>query len=137
LIPTHDVRGALHAARDEEKRQSLFYRALAAAAEAAGNEEQAERLNGLLADEQHHLSRLSARLLELGERLADLSVMKTPDVRYPGWEDTARSREAAEVDRYAALLEQPLDDATAAMVREFLEAERRHAAQLGGKWMPA
>ncbi|MGH7506979.1 MAG: hypothetical protein ACRELX_15085, partial [Longimicrobiales bacterium] len=104
-----EVRAALHGAREAEKLQSLFYRALAAAAEVAGNTDDAERLNGLLADEQHHLSRLSARLLELGERLADLSAARAPDARYPDWEDGARAREADEVARYTRLLECPLD----------------------------
>ena len=63
----------LEQARAAEKAQALFYRALAAEAEARGNERLSERLNELHADEQHHLSRLTARLLELGATPDDLS----------------------------------------------------------------
>src|SRR4051812_11687659 len=69
--PTHiwmtttssDVVQSLRAARSHEKQQALFYRALAVAAEATDEATLAERLNELHADEQHHFSRLSARLL--------------------------------------------------------------------------
>lgn len=128
---------ALHEARAEEKRQALFYRALAGQAEEAGAVEDAERLNGLLADEQHHLSRLSARLLELGEPLADLSSQRAPDAVYAGWEEVAREREQAEVARYTRLLRAAWDEHTAAMLAGFLEVERRHREVLGGKWTNA
>lgn len=128
---------ALHEARAWEKQQALFYRALAARAEDAGNDDEAERLNGLVADEQHHLSRLSARLLELGERLADLSAEQAPPLAESDWEAAAREREAQEVERYERLLTLPLDEQTADMLREFLEVERRHRESLGGKWMKA
>jgi len=58
-----DALEALHEARAAEKEQAAFYRRLAAEAEALGDDALAERLNGLHADEQHHLSRLTARSL--------------------------------------------------------------------------
>jgi rubrerythrin len=128
---------ALHEARAEEKRQALFYRALAAQAEDAGAVDDAERLNGLLADEQHHLSRLSARLLELGERLEDVARERAPEASYAGWEDAARVREDAEVARYERLLTSEWDEQTTAMLAAFLDVERRHREVLGGKWMNA
>lgn len=128
---------SLHAARAGEKRQALFYRALAVLAEEAGDEANAERLNGMLADEQHHLSRLSARLLELGEPLEDLSAERSPAVSYRGWETAARAREDVEVARYESLLTSRWDAQTSALLRAFLEVERQHRAVLGGKWMPA
>jgi rubrerythrin len=127
----------LHGARAAEKRQALFYRGLAAAAEERGDAEVAERLNGLLADEQHHLSRLSARLVELGERLEELDAMRPPGVGLDGWEASARSREQVEITRYETMLRLDLDARTTHMIAEFLEAERRHAQELGGKWMSA
>jgi rubrerythrin len=132
-----DVVDALHHARAEEKAQALFYRALASLAEDVEDEELAERLNGLHADEQHHLSRLSARLVELGQPLEDLSRMAAPAADLHSWETVARRRELVEIERYLALESLALDDRTAAMIREFLDAERRHEAELGGKWMRA
>lgn len=127
----------LHAARHEEKRQALFYRALAAAAEDVSDDELSERANGLHADEQHHLSRLTVRLVELGEAVTDLSAETSPAVVIDGWEDVARAREAAELARYAVLLGQELDVKTRTMIDQFVEAEREHAQVLGGKWMGA
>lgn len=134
---SREVIDALQAARAEEKRQALFYRALASLAEDADDAGLAERLNGLHADEQHHLSRLSARLVELGEPLADLSRAAAPSASLTTWETEARRRELDEVGRYDALAARDLDQKTATMIREFLEAERRHASELGGKWMRA
>ncbi len=131
------TRDALHRAREAEKEQALFYGALASQAEAAGDAATAERLSGLHADEQHHLSRLSARLLELGESLADLRSVATPAARLEGWESVAREREAREVERCRALLELDLDPETEALVREILDVEELHREQLGGKWMRA
>lgn len=127
----------LHAARHEEKRQAQFYRALAAAAEDAHDDALSERANGLHADEQHHLSRLTVRLVELGEAVTDLSAEPSPVVAIDGWEDVAREREAAELARYGALLDRELDDKTRMMIDQFVEAEREHAQVLGGKWMGA
>ena len=129
------VTEALRAAAQAGKSQALYYRALAARAEAV-SPALAERLNGLLADEQHHLSRLVARLLEL-----DAPVMVgrpgQPDVRLDDWESVAREREREEIDRYAAMLELDLDERTRSMIEEFLAVERRHQERLGGKWMGA
>jgi rubrerythrin len=127
----------LVAARAAEKEQALFYRGLASAAEAAYLAALAERLNDLHADEQHHLSRLTARLLELGGPTPELAV--TPStVPLEGWEAVAAQREAGEVARYEGLLEQTeLDAQSERLLREILDTERHHAAELGGKWTPA
>ncbi|HEX6938368.1 MAG TPA: ferritin-like domain-containing protein [Longimicrobiales bacterium] len=128
---------ALHEARAAEKEQALFYRGLAAQAEAAGDAVLAERLDGLHADEQHHLSRLTARLLELGERLADLRGSAAPSVALDDWQPVARERERAEALRYRQILELAPDPVTAELVREILRVEEIHEEQLGGKWMRA
>jgi rubrerythrin len=128
----------LREARRREKAMTLFYRALAAAAEDAGMVEDAERLNELHADEQHHLSRLTARLLELGEAPAGLREMPRPEVDLTRWEVDAREREASEVEYYRAWLDRGIDDlATRDVVAEILESEVHHHRDLGGKWMPA
>jgi rubrerythrin len=127
---------ALQEARGAERAQVRFYRALAAAAEAAGRLDEAERLHALHADEQHHLSRLTARLLELGaEAGGEPEGEAVPDLE--AWEEVARAREAGEVARYAALLELDADEETRALLRQILESERHHLRELGGKWMPA
>jgi len=132
-----DLITALQRARVAEKEHALFYRALAAAAEARGDAALGERFNELHADEQHHLSRLTARLLELGATPDDL----LPSLEAPsldGWEDDAREREDGEVARYQALLgEGAADERTAGLLREILDTERHHAAELGGKWTAA
>jgi rubrerythrin len=133
-----DLTDALQHARGAEKEHALFYRALAAAAEASGNAALGERFNELHADEQHHLSRLTARLLELGAAPADLSTASADAGELGGWEDEARRRELAEVARYEAILETGGADArTEALLREILDTERHHAAELGGKWTAA
>jgi rubrerythrin len=132
-----DLMDALQRARAAEKEQALFYRALAATAEAGGLAALAERFNDLHADEQHHLSRLTARLLELGASPHELRP-EAPAVRLDGWEEVAGARERGEVMRYEALLERPdLDEHGAALLREILDTERHHAAELGGKWTTA
>ncbi len=128
---------ALREARAAEKQQARFYRALAAQAEAAADLDAAERLNGLHADEQHHLSRLSARLVELGQGLENTAAISEPTPTLETWESDARGREQREILRYEALLGMSLDERTAQMIREFLQAERRHESLLGGKWMNA
>lgn len=129
---------ALHEARVLEKEQAQFYRVLSAEAEERGNAEDIEALNGLLADEQHHLSRLSVRLVELGEELAALSDEHMPsDALYDRWQEVARTRERNEIARYEKLLELPLDKDTAAMIRGFLEVERQHEQHLAGKYTDA
>ena len=129
------VLAALRSAAQAEKAQASFYRALAALAE-ADSPELAERVNGLVADEQHHLSRLVARLLELGAPAAIAPSTVAP-VGLRDWEPAARLRERAEIDRYVSLLNLDLDTRTRALIEEFLEVERRHEQQLGGKWMGA
>lgn len=134
---TADTIALLHAARHEEKRQALFYRALAAAAEDVNDDALSERANGMHADEQHHLSRLTVRLVELGEAVTDLGAEPPPAVAIDSWEDVARERELAELSRYAVLLDRELDEKTRMMIDQFVEAEREHAHVLGGKWMGA
>lgn len=132
-----EVLAHLHTARSAEREQSLFYRALATVAEQVGDAALSERLNGLHADEQHHVSRLSARLLELGEPLETLPPPSLPEVGLESWEPLARERERVEIERYQHLLSHPLDAHTAQMLTEFLEAERQHEHSLGGKYMGA
>jgi rubrerythrin len=132
-----EVMETLHAARAAERDQAMFYRALASAAEDIGDTALSERLNGLHADEQHHVSRLSARLLELEQDLPELRPPSLPEVGLEQWEALAHERELIEVERYEALLTHDLDERTRAMVAEFLDAERHHAEALGGKWMGA
>ena len=127
----------LHTGRRREKVHTLLYRALAAAAELADDAAASERLNGLHADEQHHLSRLTARLLELGETPEELGGLPRPEPDLDGWEERARELETAEVDFYATALEGKLDDDTRAIAEEILASERMHLEHLGGKWMPA
>lgn len=130
----------LNDARSAERGQTRFYRALAQAAGAAGDVEGEERLNELHADEQHHLARLTARLLELGEPLPpDPPRERAVDLApWPAWEEEARKREVEEVRRYEALLELgELDPVTRGIVEEILSTERHHARALGGKWVPA
>lgn len=132
-----EVIAALEQARVAEKAQALFYRALAASAEERGDTDAAERLNGLLADEQHHLSRISARLLELGSAPGPLTAFLAGAPALNVWEAEARVREREEIARYEALLALPLDSRTRSMIEEFIAAERGHEAELGGKWMEA
>jgi rubrerythrin len=124
-------------ARRREKAQTLFYRALAAQAELEGEAAAAERLNELHADEQHHLSRLTARVLELGGHPENLPG-GLHEEQLEGWEDRAREREAEEIRFYSDFVAQDdLDEHTAAILQEILESERQHHRHLGGKWMPA
>jgi rubrerythrin len=135
-LPT-DAPGLLEASRAREKGQTLFYRALAAQAVVAGDDDASERLNDLHADEQHHLSRLTARLLELGGRPDDLAAVPTPGVELDGWEGVARDRELEEVRWYEEATRLTLDPHTHAILVEILESERHHAEVLRGKWMSA
>ena len=125
-------------ARRREKARTRTYRSLAAAAEDAGQPEASERLNGLHADEQHHLSRLTARLLELGGIPEHLPGGLVDDVRLAGWERDARALEAEEIAFYEAFLDEPfVDGETREILEEILASERLHLEHLGGKWMPA
>ena len=128
---------ALQQCRAAEKEQALFYRGVAALAEQEDNAELSERLQGLHADEQHHLSRLSARLLEFGAVARDLPSSGRPVTSLDGWETVARDREHEEIRRYEALLTADLDQSTRSLILEILNTERHHAEELGGKWMPA
>ncbi|MGW8265113.1 MAG: ferritin-like domain-containing protein [Longimicrobiales bacterium] len=134
---TDSILEVLEEARVLEKEQTLFYRALAAAAGSRGQEELSERLNALHADEQHHFSRLTARVLELGgtprEANASLPGIPTEDE----WEAVARSRERREISWYLDALKGPMDPGTEALLREILESEEHHSRELGGKWMSA
>jgi rubrerythrin len=126
----------LQEGRRRERGRAAFYRLLAGDAELAGDEATAERLNELLADEQHHVSRLTARLLELGATPDDAG--DVPEV--PGldaWQAAARALEADEVAWYERAVERVDDQGTAQVLREILASERHHHEQLGGKWMPA
>jgi D-sedoheptulose 7-phosphate isomerase len=126
----------LEDSRVREKGQTLYYRMLAAQAVEEGRDDEAERLNELHADEQHHLSRLTARVLELGGRPSDLRP-PAPEADLGGWEDRAREREAREVRWYEAILERELDQETRRVVREILDSELHHRDELRGKWMSA
>jgi rubrerythrin len=136
-MPDH-VTESLEAARAAEKQQALFYRTLAAAAEERGDDALSERLNELHADEQHHVSRLSARILEMGAVLRPLSDALDEPAEFDGWEAAGRLREEEEVRRYEALLDAPqLDGETRALLEEILRTERHHAEEMGGKWTSA
>lgn len=126
----------LQEGRHRERGQALFYRALAGEAELSGDQAAAERLNELLADEQHHVSRLTARILELGG--TPLQPEVSPDVPdLAGWEPVARSREEKEVAWYEEAIGRVEDPATRSILAEILESERHHREELSGKWMPA
>jgi len=132
-----------------EKRRVAFYRELSAEAEAREDPESAERLNALLADEQHHLARLFARILELGGKPPEgpgaPEVASVEPSRFgggglelDGWEALARRGERDEVQWYEGALEAGgLDPATRDLLREILASERSHERELRGKWMPA
>jgi hypothetical protein len=129
------VLDALRDAARGERAQAAYYRTLASWAD-PDSPGLAERLNGLVADEQHHLSRLVARLLELGARTGvDEPATSSPDLE--AWETEARGRERMEIERYESLLGLGLDPRTRTMIEGFLAVERKHEAQLGGKWMAA
>jgi rubrerythrin len=131
---------ALIAAYHAEREQATFYRALSSVAEDVANEVDIEALNGLLADEQHHLSRLKNRLVELGVELEGTNLREGREALatiYPDWRGPARIRETAEVERYEAMLALGLDPETEALVQSILVTERLHEANLGGKYMDA
>ena len=127
----------LEEGRQRERAQALFYRFLAGDAEAAGDARAAERLNELLADEQHHVSRLTARIIELGEKPATTEVT-APDVPpLPRWEAVARPREEDEVRWYTQAIQRTDDPPTRGVLKEILASERHHRDELAGKWMSA
>ena len=132
-----DTMGRLLESRRKERDQTQFYRALATGAEKSGDAEAAERLFDLLADEQHHFSRLTARVLEMGGQPAEDGPQEAQEVDLAGWEDRAKARELQEVAWYEGLLEAETDETTRAVFTEILESERHHAQNLAGKWMSA
>jgi bacterioferritin (cytochrome b1) len=123
--------------RRAEKEQALVYRALAARAELDEKPELAQRFHDLHADEQHHLSRLTARMLELDGKPPDLSSLKPPAASLEDWESVIRTREAAEIDRYRSVPASELDGVTRDLLEEILSVEEHHARELGGKWTVA
>lgn len=125
---------SLEELRRAEKVQATHYRALASLAEAGGDQAAAQRLHDLHADEQHHLSRLTARLVELGQTPAELPVPSGSPADLAGWEDAARRREGDEVERYQRFLGGELDPTTRALVEGILEVEIHHRDELAGKW---
>lgn len=132
---TESLATTLEALRRAEKAQALRYRGLAALAEEIDDEATAQRLHDLHADEQHHLSRLTARLVELGETPADLAATDVGAATLEGWEHEARIREAEEVSRYEAFLaDKRLDAATRTLIEGILEVEIHHRDELAGKW---
>lgn len=132
-----DLFELLRESRRRERAQALFYRTLTGRAEDAGDALAAERLNALLADEQHHLSRLTARLLELGGDADAIELPAQPEVALEAWESEARGREQQEVAWYEEAVALVEDEPTRAALMEILLSERHHRDELGGKWMPA
>ncbi len=133
----HGVVDLLQESRRREKAQTTFYRGVASQASEEGDDGTQERIHGLLADEQHHLARLSARVLELGGDPEALEVPSVAPVSLIGWEGEARRRETEEVAWYSKLRAEALDPVTRALLEEILDSERRHLEDLGGKWMSA
>lgn len=131
-----EVKDLLREARRRERRQTAFYRRLSGQAQDAGDAVAAERLNELLADEQHHLSRVTARLLELGDEPGEIPA-DPGEASLGGWEEAARGREEEEVAFYEAALGRELDPRTREILEEILASERKHREELGGKWMSA
>lgn len=132
-----DLMDLLRRGAVRERAQARWYRTLSTRAEDAGDAAAAERLNELLADEQHHVSRLTARLLELGGAPAQRDGSGAPDASLEGWEEEARRREEEEVRWYEHALEEMDDEPTRTVLAEILESERHHLEELGGKWMSA
>ncbi|HSW30840.1 MAG TPA: ferritin-like domain-containing protein [Longimicrobiales bacterium] len=127
----------LQEARRRELEQAHFYRALSGDAEHAGDAAVAERLNELLADEQHHVARLAARILELGGTPQGDGAAPGTAPLLDAWEPEARRREEAEVAWYEAALGGVEDPGTRVVLGGILESERHHRETLAGKWMPA
>lgn len=134
---TAAIREALQNCRAAEREQALFYRSLAAEAEQCDEPDLAQRFHDLHADEQHHLSRITARLLELDVAPAELPRKLSSSPMLARWRTDAARREQAEVARYRALLNERLDSATRSLLEQILETELHHERELGGKWMPA
>jgi len=127
----------LQEGRRRELEQALFYRLLTGRAERAGDSATAERLNALLADEQHHVARLTARILELGGLPERVAPAPGAVASLETWEGEARRREADEVAWYENALNSVEDPKTRSVLEEILDSERHHGDGLAGKWMPA
>ncbi len=127
----------LESARAAEKDQALVYRSLASRAEAAGDPDLAQRFHDLHADEQHHVSRLTARLLELRSLPPELPDRASVVLPLDDWERHVRLREEDEIRRYSRLLAADLDEVTRELVAEILAVEENHLVELGGKWTMA
>lgn len=127
----------LQEGRRRELAQALFYRALAGEASYAGDAAAAERFNELLADEQHHVSRLTARILELGGKPEGEGRPPSLVPALDSWELEARRREADEVAWYEDALRGVEDRGSRSVLEEILDSERHHREGLAGKWMPA
>ncbi len=127
----------LQEARRREQEQAQFYRVLAGDAEHAGDAAAAERFNELLADEQHHVARLTARILELGGTPEGRGAAPGTAAHLYAWEPEARRREEAEVTWYESALGGVEDPETRFVLSGILESERHHRETLAGKWMPA
>lgn len=128
---------ALEALRFAEKEQAVNYRRLSVLAETDGDEATAQRLHDLHADEQHHLSRLTARLIELGHTPRPLPAGPVAEASLQEWESAARDREDGEVRQYELLLAGELDPVTRGLLEGILEVERHHREELAGKWTVA
>jgi rubrerythrin len=124
----------LESLRRAEKEQALLYRRLGALAEAADDGDLAQRFHDLHADEQHHLSRLTARLLELGGRPVDLGDVRAASATLEGWEALVHERETLEVRRYREAIQRQADDVTRSLLSDILGVEEQHLTGLGGKW---
>lgn len=120
--------------RKAEKEQALVYRDLAARAEESGDPELAQRFHDLHADEQHHLSRLTARILELGGMPADLGGVSFEPIPLTEWQESIREREEREIRRYHEMLDEITDGVTRALLDGIVEVEAQHVVELGGKW---
>lgn len=129
-----DLTSGIEALRRAKKAQTVFYRRLAVEAEDGGDEAMAQRLHELHADEQHHLSRLTARLVELGHVPAEFEHPAEVEVGLDGWEPIGRQREIATIEGLEAFLRAELDPTTRALVESIVEVDRHHCERLGGKW---
>lgn len=127
----------LESCRKRERMQTQFYRGLVALAQEAGDAGLSERFNELLADEQHHLSRVTARILELGGIPGTFQDPLPAAPSLEEWEKEASVREEEEVAWYSGALTKALDDRSKEILREILISEREHARALGGKWISA
>ncbi len=127
----------LQEARRRELGQAAFYRLLSGDAAHGGDTEVAERLNELLADEQHHVARVTARILELGGTPEGGEAVPRVAPSLEAWEAEARRREEDEVAWYEDVLDAVEDPGTRSILSEILESERHHREGLAGKWMPA